>query len=455
MSRFKVGAGIACLDYPLDQYPAMCFFAVCEDKHDDCFCRAIAIENDDRRIIIMAYDLSDIPEAPDLEKKISEATGVPEDDIIITVTHNHTSLCDRGAIRARNGKNDESFRPKMFRIETEASIKAAKSAVESMRPAKYGYGQINSYIAANEVTRNPQIGLYEDPNGNGYIDNTLAILKFVDENDDLICVLMNHPCHATCAMGNDFNGKPAISGNFTGVASRFVESYYGGGAVAAWTSGAAGNLHPIRDGHGRIDYTDGYVMNTELPDGTGFVMMEQTGRQHGIDAVNCIEKITEYTDDIEIRHIKDKVKIETQKRADSTGERPPFGPRIDYGTDVKSNQSEPAAPFVRPVMVDDPDHPAELLMEMLVLGDTAIVCFGCEMFCQIGKAIKDAVPAKNTIVITHTPGYIGGDPLSVGYLVDKSSADSNLVKCFRNLKPGFYDDMLVEKSVAMYKEAIS
>ena len=40
MSKFMVGAGKACMDYPIEEYPAMCFFAVCEDKYDDMLVEA-------------------------------------------------------------------------------------------------------------------------------------------------------------------------------------------------------------------------------------------------------------------------------------------------------------------------------------------------------------------------------------------------------------------------------
>ena len=148
---------------------------------------------------------------------------MPVEDIVITVTHNHTSPCDRGA---RMGGTDEAraeFRKEFFEIELNAAINAAKDAVNNLRPAKYGYGEINSYIALNEITRNPRIGYPADENGNGYIDNTLSIIEFVDYGNKPICFLMNHPSHATMAMGPNASGNFTTSGNFTGIACRFVE----------------------------------------------------------------------------------------------------------------------------------------------------------------------------------------------------------------------------------------
>lgn len=459
MSKFKVGAGIATLDLPRDQYPVMGYFGVYEDKYDDCNVRAIAIDNGEKHILFTAFDLSDIPEVPEFEKKIADAIGYDPDDIIITVTHNHTSPSDRGS---RMGPPDKkpteeqisAWREMYMQYELDAVIKAAKDAIASMRPAKYGYGQINSHIASNEITRNPQIGYLCDDNGNGYIDPTLAIVKFVDENDKLICVLMNHPCHATCAMVPDADGRRVSSGNFPGIASRFVEDYYADGVVAAWTSGAAGNLHPTL-GEFQYTYTDGYTMRPQLPAGAAHILMEHVGRQHAVDAVNCIDRIKYYCSEMSISHVKNSIILPTQKSAEQQMAKPgQMGPmKKDYGRGVRSNQLEPAQPFVAPKVVDDPEHPAELKMELLTLGDIAIVGLGCELFCQIGRDIKCTIPAKHTIVVTHTPGYVGDHPNAVGYIVDKTSAGSTNRKVFRNLKPGFYDEMIVENALALYNKA--
>lgn len=450
MEKFKVGAGMASLDFPLEEYPVMSFSSVCEDKYDDCNLRAIAIEAGDKKVMLMCYELSDIPEVPQLEEKIAEAVGYAPDDIIITVTHNHTSPCDRGARRGATAEERQAFRERYFKLELEASIKAALAAKASLRPAKYGFGEINSYMNANEITRNSEIGYLCDENGNGYSDKVLSIIKFCDENDKLICVLLNHCTHATMAMGLDANGKYATSGNFTGIACRFVEDYFGDGVIAAWTSGAAGNQHPVfQSMYLKKAYTDGYTTVVPLPDGSEHIIMEHMGRQHGIDAINGINLITEYSDEITLSHVKDSIMIPTQK----SGEDGFHSSRLNYGTGVRSNQPSPAPEFVPPETPDDPEHPAELKMELLSLGDVAIVGIGCELFCQIGRDIKAALPAKHTVVVTHTPGYVGDNPHAVGYIVDKSSLGSRNVKLFRNLKPGCYDDMIVEEALKLYNVA--
>lgn len=454
MSLFKAGAGIACLDYPTEKYPAMTFSAICEDKYDECNVRALALENDRLKLLFMVFDLSDIPEVPDLEKKISSVTGFPAEDIIIIVTHNHTSPCDRGT-RGADPSLKAAFRRDFLVIEEQAAIAAASDAVRNLRPARYGYGEINSYIADNEITRDPEIGYYCDPENNGYIDNTLSVISFVDYNDKPICFLMNHPCHGTFAMDLDANGKHATSGNFMGITSRFLEEYYEDHPVAIWTPGASGNLHPILHERLVYHYTDGYRMSPALPGGASHVLMEHTGRKHAIDAINCISRITDYSEDIEMCHIKDTLSLSNQKNLDGDdSSRKPRGAfrHPDYGNNVKSNQNKPAPPFIPPVVIDDPAHPSTLNLEIIKIGNVAIAGLGCELFCQIGRDIKSSIPSEHTIVITHTPGYVGDNPHAVGYIVDRSSASSHNAKVYRNLKPGEYDEIIVDKLLTMYNK---
>lgn len=450
-NRLYVGAGIQPLTYPKEKYPALTQFAICERFYDECYVRAIALKTNGRLVLFFSYDLSDIPEVSDLEKKIADRVGTTEENIIISVTHNHASYCDRGAKRADPELN-RRFREDFLMIEEEASLKAAEQAVSNMKAARVGYGEINSYINNNEITSQSVLGSKTDiPPGMDYSDKTLAVIKFIDDNEQVISVLMNYCCHATYGMAMERNGNNVISGNFTGIASRFVEEYYGNGCVALWTSGAAGNQHPLLRGHYNFSYTDGYEGRITLPGDSDLLLMEYAGRKHGTDAVNCINNINVYEDIKVLKRSKNSIFLKNQKCLNPQPNRKPF---IDYGTGLKSNQDESPAPVPEPIIVPDPEHESELKMECLMIGDNiCLIGMGAEPFCQIGRDIKQAVPAKHTVVVTHTPGYVGENPHAVGYIVDRSSADCGHSKCNRNLIPGAYDEQIVNNALHLYKDA--
>ena len=220
-----------------------------ETIYDDMDCRAIAIDNGKDKILFVAFELSGVPNVEDLYGKIAKETGFPKENIILAGTHNHTGYHDidhRGQYVGVEGA-DEWF-ANIRKLEEKAALEASRKAVSTLRPAKYGYGETQSYVNTNRDLKT--LGGYwvEARNLGGYSDKTVAIIKFVDAEDEdkVIAALMNYGCHATCCyLMQDFDGVRKTSGNFNGIASRFVEEHYGNGCIAMWTSGAAGNVNPV------------------------------------------------------------------------------------------------------------------------------------------------------------------------------------------------------------------
>ena len=287
MEQCFAGAARVCIDPPAEAYPFPTNFCLCEEKYDSCYVRAAAVGNGDRTILFVVYELSDIPGLPDLEAELAKAAGIPKEDVILAVTHNHSSPNDRCKV----GNFPEKF--ELFRkIELEAGIEAARRAVAAMRPARCGFGKIESFINVNRDLKTAFGFWVEGPNYAGYSDHNLYVLKFEDLEGNLITTLMNFGAHAVCAFAQpDADGKIKTSGNFPGIACRFVEEYYGGDAVAIWTSGAAGNQDPILFDYTWQEFPDGYVTKIMEPDGSGYRHMEALGRKQGADAVACLNAI--------------------------------------------------------------------------------------------------------------------------------------------------------------------
>src|SRR5207249_1708302 len=77
--------------------------------------------------------------------------------------------------------------------------------------------------------------------------------------------------------------------------------------------------------------------------------------------------------------------------------------------------------------------------------DTAIVCLPCEIFVELGLAIKQASPFKRTFVISicnDRPSYVP---------TKKAFAEGSYEITNARVKPGV-GEMLVEAAVAMLKE---
>lgn len=439
MSNLKVGAARVCIDPPREEYPFPSNFGMCDEPRDPCHVRALAIGNGEKQVLFMVYELSDRPTIPDLTARIAAECGMDEGDVILTVTHNHSSPCHTSKFPAPEEKF-ELFK----KIELEAGIAAAKQAVESMRPARCGYGEIDSFCNVNRDL-NTRFGFWvEGPNYAGYSNKTLAVVKFTDMEGKLIATLMNYGVHGVCAfLQKDTDGKIKTSSNLPGIVCSFVEEYYGGDTVAVWTSGAAGNQDPILFDYQWYEYPDGYVTRIDLPEGSGYVHMDTLGRQQGADAVRCLEGIDEYADEMKITYLKSKVPVPAQKR-DPSFVMPPFGLRMG-GNGPRKDFTPPTYPSL-PEMLPDPDKNLQFTLNLLMLGDLAIIMTSGEIYAEIGRDMMAAADVPHKFVMTHIPG-------DSGYTLDRSSVDHKTFQSFGAVKPGGADLPLIEGTVELVRRA--
>lgn len=451
----KVGASKVCMNPPQDLFPTPDHRHF-EGMYDDMFCRAIAIEQGEKRLLFVTYETERVPYIPDLAAQIAKASGYPEESVILAATDNHTSISDH---HVGNGTEQlspelEKMRSRWMRIEAERGIEAAVRAAENVRPARYGYGEGESYINTNINLQTPYGFWVESPNPRGFSDKTLAAVKFVDERDGkLIAALVNYPTPAIMGfLARDFDHKRKCSGNFCGIACGFAEQYYGDDAVVMWTYGAGGNqglIHHV--GSLRYEYPDGYTTQVPYPDGIVFMQMESLGRIHGADIVECLNGITRFSKRMPIRIAAKSVMLPTRRRVETKNGNPPF--RMG-GTGLRPKEIAygQVGPIPKPPLTEpDPEHPAELKMGVVLLGDIAIVTVNVEMYAEIGRAIKEASPYKKTFVLTAEKDFD-----KVICVVDKSSVDAEVFNAYSPIMviPGSSDELIVNCALELLDRAL-
>lgn len=455
MSMLKVGAAKVSINPTPDMYPIpnrISDFGLepmrQEGVYDEMNCRAIAIDNGTEKIMLLTYELAGAPDFPDYPQTISDATGFPADMIFIMGTHNHT------APRYRKNQVDSQelaeFIEKYEKIVFDAGVAACRQAALSMRPARYGYGESLSNINVNRNLHSFGNYWVEARNMAGYSDKTLSIIKFVDLEGKLIAAFLNHATHATnCYMLKDIDHKAKTSGNFTGIACRFVEEHYGNGAVAMWTSGAAGNQNPLLSHGLQYEYPDGWTTQMQYPDGTGYMEMEYMGRWHGADCCKGIDAITHYTDKMPAAHAVKDIAMPTLRCVDGW-------PPKDFSTVRNGGQGErdyekvPYGQIPEPAKVPEsvPGDPRILHLHLLTLGHIAMLFANCELFAEIGRDMKAASPMKNTVIVTHHYGP------RCNYIFDKTSKDVQLPMAYGGVIPGSADELIVDGEQALFDEIL-
>ncbi|MBQ8073599.1 MAG: alpha-hydroxy-acid oxidizing protein [Clostridia bacterium] len=122
-------------------------------------------------------------------------------------------------------------------------------------PARMGCGVGKSFVNTN---RNADF-IFRDEAGNRFpfinegmnwgaeVDRTLFVMRFERLADGSpIALFVNYPMHCCLVFLNNFDGTGAmgVSGDIAGNVSRQLEKKYPG-AVAVWSSGAAGDVDPV------------------------------------------------------------------------------------------------------------------------------------------------------------------------------------------------------------------
>lgn len=455
MSQLLVGAAKVSIDPTPDLYPIpnrISDFGLepmsQEAPYDEMNCRAIAIDNGQTRLLFLAFELAGAPEFPDYPRTIGETVGIPEEHVFITGTHNHS------APRYRKNQVDTAeladFIEKYEKIVYDAGICAAREAVRSMRPARYGYGETESCINVNRNLLTFGGYWVEGRNPEGYSDRTLSILKFVDLEGNLIAAFLNHATHATNVyMLRDADHKAKTSGNFTGIACRFVERHYGNGAVALWTSGAAGNQNPLLSHGLQYEYPDGWTSQIQYPDGTGYLQMEYMGRWHGADCCKGLDAITRYSDKMPVSHAVRVIDLPARACVDGW---PPkdFSAVRNGGQGERDETKIPYGklPAPAPVPAMEPSEPRHLHLHLLRLGNVALLFANAELFAEIGRDMKAASPFRNTVIVTHHYGK------KCNYIFDRSSADVRLPMAYGGVVPGSADELIIDGERQLFDDIL-
>lgn len=449
MSKLMVGAAKACINPTPDMYPIPSSFAdwgvaplLQSEIYDDMYCRTIVIDNGSEKLLLLSYELANHPAAPGLVEKLVEVTGIPAGNIIISATHNHSAPRDNHTALKNNSPAEVEFHEKYWDIEMAATLEAVNAAMDNMRPARYGYGEGTCQINVNRDVQSPFGFWLEGKNLEGYSDKLIRTLKFVDEEDKVIAVVLNYGMHNTCVhMMKDADGKSKTSGNVSGIACRFMEETYGNGAIALWTSGAAGNQNPLLSHNMQYEYPDGYSTSVPFPDGVGYMLMEYMGRWHGVDCVKAINAIDKYSDTMPIKTVAKDVMLPGQKRVVKQAK---FAMFRMGGNGLRQPGDFPVLPET-PEMEDA--DPVKLEMRLAVLGDVAMICAGAELYAEIGRDVLEAVPYKKAFLVTHTSVH------QAGYILDKTSKDKKVFQAFMEVKPGSADELIVNNTLEMFEMA--
>jgi hypothetical protein len=192
---------------------------------DPIFVRTLVLDNGSTRAALVAVDAGAIPS--DLYDKVSARAAaeleIPASQLLISASHTHSVP---------------------FRLDArgeETIVRGLRDSIARLQPARVAWGTGVSYINVNRDRIDPKTQRWwEGPNYDGPSDKTVAVVRVETPGGAPIAVYYNYAVHGVITGTLDL-----ISGDIPGAASRYVEESLGGGAVALFASGAAGDQNPI------------------------------------------------------------------------------------------------------------------------------------------------------------------------------------------------------------------
>ena len=288
-------------------------------------------------------------------------------------------------------------------------------------------------------------------NPEGCSDKTLAVLKFVDEDGKLIAAVLNYAMHSTTSFCTlDVDGKVKVSCDAPGIASKFVEEYYGNDAVVLWQSGAAGNQNPNYVGIMCVYDKSGTMRERRRLPGAAYEQGVVFGQQHGMDAIRTLKSIDACKDSMKITTVDDTLYFPTQEfphdKFDWAYHRLVVDNLLEWSGHVTAEEPMPEKKLAD--MIPTPEVKAPMKAQLILLGDLAVYGVACELYNDIAMLCKEASPFKHTMIATHI-----GNP-AVGYILDDNSVGHKVFQSFGLVPAGCNNGIVVNGMLKMFDEAL-
>lgn len=363
-------AGAAKVDITPEQSCLLCGYAsrteLSTGVHDPLSARAIALEQGDRRLVLLSCDLIGFygGTAERLRQVICDAAKLHPEELFLAGIHTHaapTLTLDPAKVHPNNFAYTQALEPKLVAV--------VQSALHSLRPATLGVGIGSSPVGINRRQTvagpggQPQIRLGRNPGGD--TDPEVQVLQLRERKDDRrIALLFAYATHSTSLGSKNL----AISGDVHGLAEQFVENHLGDGVVVPGFAGASGDIDPWFRVLPQFKTSNGWIPEPVL-----------LGTMLGEEVVTTADTIRQSSANLPLQSLMKTVELPTKPDLELT----------DY---------------TRRTMT----------ISVARIGDVAIAGFSGELFHDIGRAIKTGSPFPHTVILTHCNG-------GSGYLVAKQA----------------------------------
>ena len=381
--------------------------------------RVFLADDGERRIAVVCFDLIALvsTQVAELRERLAAEGGFEPANILIACSHTHRApFTETGW-----GAADEpvrSYLDFMFSRTAEAMTQA----VASLQPGELSVGTITApgwAFNRRPIYAGGQVGTHGPAWGNGFVgmeatpDEELGVLLARGQDGAVLGGLVDFACHPT-AMGHE----PVYSADYPGVLTEALEARHGG--IFGFLIGAAGDTstpdptsHDSESGFGR-EHT--LAMGRALADKADEAIRE--GRSFAVDHLGMASTRLPITQRRATMEQVELARWYLEERPDDLDELD-FTRRF-YGHDYTFNDGKQlgnerhAEEMLRMWAWQQEKSEDELVEEVeiqvMALGELAIVAFPVELFTELGRQVKIRSPFPTTFIATLANGWHGYAP---------------------------------------------
>lgn len=356
---------------------------------DRVYATCIAITDErEETVLLFTYDMAaaDPKFLITLRMTVSQTTGVPQENIMLTASHSHSAPAV--------GSSKVEVQSKYDRLLAQWMTDLAIEALADRRQAQMQIGSVEiegqSFIRHYQLSDGTSVGYSSMVSNNavahqGIGDYTMQLLRFTRDGDKDV-LIANWQCHPHRTGGSS---KYDISADIVGVIRTTLEEELD--CEFAYVQGAAGNMNPtsllpnetvaesyVEQGRQIAQFVLDAGEAAFTPVQTGNVQVLRKDLQVKVD--HSEDHLLPYAMEVQA------VWTATNNRAQADAAGAPYGIRSPYhaGRIVANNK----------LGVMD-----EMELDAISIGDVAIVTAGYEMFAANGIYIKENSPFKMTIIM--------------------------------------------------------
>jgi neutral ceramidase len=425
--------------------------AVATDSiRDHLYVRAIVVDDGRNCAALVNIDggARDAVVTPAIEKSSASTKCAPQ-NYIISGTHSHSA--STGGLGGAGFPNAEQI--------TAAIVSAVDTAKSKLAPARVGYGTAQLDLNVNRDLYNSRQEWRQGPNPDGASDKTLAVVEFVGADDVPIGVYLNYAMHPI-----NFYLSGAISADFPGEASKYIEDLFDNKTIAVFSQGASGDQNP------RMGYSPSFNVRAnnvgqpqtvgppkprpEERTAQGFNAAAAGGNRQPIPP----EKMEAYNKALArtgayavmlgqmiattaVRVMREDIHpVDTaaiwggQERFSCPGRE-----RLDIANPAREN--------VFPGYKDGAE--VNLKVGLLRIGDINFVTVNGEIYSKIGLKLKDQAPANKTVVVTLANGAANS-----GYIYsDDAYSHLTFQVIGSRLKPGCAEGKIISTTIGLMRKS--